>query len=74
MFVRLFLGEKLFDVIRARAEWISCVEDLDHHIGGVDHFVQLVPDATRLTFGKLVGCEVARGRKGGEKESQNEVR
>ena len=72
MFVWLFLGEELFYVIRASSQGISSVEDLDHHIGGIDHFVQLVPDATRLTFGKLVGSGLEARE--GERKKKYEVK
>mmetsp|Transcript_54940 Transcript_54940/g.129572 ORF Transcript_54940/g.129572 Transcript_54940/m.129572 type:complete len:217 (-) Transcript_54940:384-1034(-) len=42
--------EELLDVLDARADRVAHVQHLDHHVGGVDDFVELSPDALGLAL------------------------
>jgi hypothetical protein len=43
--------ELFFQGERTSAHRIACVEDLNQHVGGVDHFVELIPDTPALAGG-----------------------
>lgn len=49
MFVRFFFAEILFNFAATRTERIARIQNVDQHIGRVNHLVQFVPDPFRLT-------------------------